>query len=188
MAEQAPSCDRTCGTCTLCCKIMPVLELEKHAMTWCKHCDIGKGCKIYDNPPQSCRTFNCLWLTNGWMPDSLRPDRCGIVYEGLHGTNVCLALLNEGHDEAHEREPNVSLIKHLVAVAGQTVIVFRAYKSREPIIYMPPGMTREELVRQVEWGSEQNLKRFAEQEGISLEDARARDEAFKAAREMVIGP
>ncbi len=56
---------RECGTCTLCCKVYALPELEKPPGVWCKHCAPGKGCKIHDAPPDPCRLFNCLWMTDG---------------------------------------------------------------------------------------------------------------------------
>lgn len=44
-------------------------------MEWCQHCDIGKGCKIYEQRPVECRDFTCGWLNNAgklfgehWFP------------------------------------------------------------------------------------------------------------------------
>lgn len=72
--------ERTCGTCTACCKIMAIDELEKPASVWCHHCEIAKGCKIYESRPDSCRKFKCLWLTDPRLPDSMRPDKTKAVF------------------------------------------------------------------------------------------------------------
>lgn len=45
---------------------------------WCKHCEIGHGCKIYNNKPKGCNDFRCRWLL-GEFADSSRPDLVGIV-------------------------------------------------------------------------------------------------------------
>src|SRR4051794_24207443 len=39
---------RSCGTCTLCCKVVGVLEIDKPGGVWCRHCVSGKHCAIYD--------------------------------------------------------------------------------------------------------------------------------------------
>lgn len=80
-----------CGSCTMCCKIMAVDELAKPKFEWCKHCDVGVGCKIYHDKdkPESCDAFKCLWLqTQGAgpgvaLPAAMRPDRSKVV---LHMT------------------------------------------------------------------------------------------------------
>jgi len=76
-----------CGTCTLCCKVMGVPDLNKLPGEWCVHCDPKVGCKIYDDRPESCKDFECLWLQAQTRPDDnmakkpeLRPDKCkGVV-------------------------------------------------------------------------------------------------------------
>jgi hypothetical protein len=68
---------RTCGGCTLCCKLPRIAEVEKPRDVWCRHCDIGRGCKIYATRPKVCRDFECWWLTHEEMPEDLRPDRVG---------------------------------------------------------------------------------------------------------------
>lgn len=163
---------RTCGDCTLCCKILSVLDLEKPPMTWCEHCDIGKGCRIYDQRPESCQAFNCMWLINEWMPDEMRPDRCKIVFESLYGTKVILAMLNEGADNAHERQPVAALIEHLVARLGHSVVVV-PYPSppRDPIVCISAGQDPADVFAAIDWTADENLKRYAAQEGISLEQA-----------------
>ena len=71
-AQPAPG--KTCGSCTLCCKVVGVAELKKPADVWCGHCNKAKGCKIYDTRPQECRTFYCLFLLGAllmiWCPET----------------------------------------------------------------------------------------------------------------------
>lgn len=74
---------RTCGECTLCCFSHAVSprqgeSFNKEAVTWCEHCAIGIGCKIYENRPIGCREFKCGWLT-GLAADDERPDRTHVV-------------------------------------------------------------------------------------------------------------
>jgi hypothetical protein len=78
-----------CGTCTLCCKIMKVEQIEKPAHTWCRHCEIGKGCGVYDARPEQCRDWSCFWLQSQARDDrdrmspSLRPDRSHVIFDGI---------------------------------------------------------------------------------------------------------
>lgn len=82
---------RTCGGCTLCCKVLPVPDLNKDAGTRCKHSVMGKGCGIYETRPRSCRSYHCLWLENeAALPDRFRPDRCGFVIDGIESANVLI--------------------------------------------------------------------------------------------------
>ena len=42
-AQEAPAFKRTCGTCTLCCKVYDIPAVAKPMGKWCDHCDVGKG-------------------------------------------------------------------------------------------------------------------------------------------------
>ena len=74
---------RKCGSCTLCCSLLPVAELGKPRSVRCQHLRHGKGCSIYADRPMSCRFFNCRWLMQpellpgGW----LRPDHSRVVFD-----------------------------------------------------------------------------------------------------------
>jgi hypothetical protein len=69
----------SCGTCTLCCRLLKVPELDKGQNVWCRHCERSVGCRIYEDRPEPCRAFNCLWLQTLSRRPELRPDRCKVV-------------------------------------------------------------------------------------------------------------
>ena len=69
---------RKCGDCNLCCKL-PNIHTPKNFKkdyTWCKHCEIGVGCKIYSDRPKMCKDFVCAWLL-GLTPEELKPNKVG---------------------------------------------------------------------------------------------------------------
>ena len=71
--------ERKCGSCSLCCKLLAVTELDKPLGKWCEHCKPGRGgCGIYDNRPESCREYECHWL-RGDLSEHWEPLRCGMV-------------------------------------------------------------------------------------------------------------
>jgi len=81
-----------CGTCTMCCKVLGVHEIDSPAGQWCPHCAVGVGCSVYASRPHSCRTYSCIWRQ--WraegqpVSDSLRPDRCRVVVDAaLNGVD-----------------------------------------------------------------------------------------------------
>src|SRR5271157_3638928 len=74
---------RECGECTLCCSLLGVHALEKPPLTDCKYCNIGKGCKIYKTRPNECADFNCLWIIEEKVPDSLKPSISHVVLSDL---------------------------------------------------------------------------------------------------------
>jgi hypothetical protein len=75
---------RQCGSCQLCCKLMPVPQLNKGANQRCKHQRTGKGCMIYASRPWSCRTYACRWLADPKASALPRPDRAHYVIDVEH--------------------------------------------------------------------------------------------------------
>jgi hypothetical protein len=99
-----------CGSCTACCRVYAIRELNKPTGTWCQHCAIGKGCKIYAERPKPCVEFACEWLHSqtgegititingtaaGPMPLEMRPDRCKVVF-GFLSDDLMSAKLMPG--------------------------------------------------------------------------------------------
>lgn len=76
------------------------MEPVKPARCQCEHA-VKHGCAIYDDRPEPCRDWSCLWLlTQGdpavRLPSALRPDRSGVVLEPNTAGNLV----------AHSRRPN----------------------------------------------------------------------------------
>jgi len=70
---------RSCGDCTMCCKVLAVAAMNKPLLTWCPQCQIGKGCAIYATRPAECAEFACLWLLDETMPAELQPNKVKFV-------------------------------------------------------------------------------------------------------------
>lgn len=96
---------RTCGTCTLCCKVLGIQEIDKPAGRWCPHCQPGRGCKIYGQRPDECRTFACLWLTQPFLDEEWRPDTSKLVLHTEHGTDRLTVRVDPGAPHAWRKEP-----------------------------------------------------------------------------------
>jgi len=78
-----PVAGRHCGGCTLCCKLMPVEEIDKPAGKRCRH-QSHKGCKVYDRlelVSPSCRMWSCRWLMDAGTRELRRPDRSHYVID-----------------------------------------------------------------------------------------------------------
>ena len=71
--------ERACGSCSLCCKLLRIEELQKLPGDWCVHVLRGKGCGIYESRPAPCRSFLCYWMLQPKLDDAWRPDRCGFL-------------------------------------------------------------------------------------------------------------
>lgn len=104
-----------CGSCTLCCTLMRVaMEPPKPERETCAHCSAG-GCAIYDQRPEGCSGFQCLWLgsqrvTQLALPAAMRPDRTGVVID-LNAAGTVIAHCER--PASWKREPmRAWLLKH----------------------------------------------------------------------------
>ena len=70
-----PGAGRSCGTCTLCCRLPDIDFFDKPANAWCRYCIEGKGCSIYTDRPSVCRDFLCLWMTDEGLGEGWEPSR-----------------------------------------------------------------------------------------------------------------
>lgn len=50
---------RSCGGCTLCCKVIGVHEIAKPKGVLCTHCKPGSGCMVHASRPKACRAYTC---------------------------------------------------------------------------------------------------------------------------------
>jgi hypothetical protein len=119
-----------CGTCNMCCKVYIVPEAGKHNQTrWCPQARPGSacGCKIYDQRPERCADFACLWLLmaeKGMDVDpELRPDRSKVVVATTDNPRAYSASVDPGYPNAWREGPAEALIARLVTSQGAQVVV-----------------------------------------------------------------
>lgn len=70
---------RDCGSCSMCCKLPGIAELNKAPMVWCRHVVHGRGCSIHPERPGVCRTFFCHYLRNPHLGPEWKPERSGFI-------------------------------------------------------------------------------------------------------------
>jgi hypothetical protein len=112
---------RTCGTCTLCCKVIAVADFEKQPGVWCSHCVRSKGCGIYETRPTDCRTFFCEWMLEKGLGPEWKPERSKfalVMGEGGHVT----AFVDPGFPSAWRNAPFLQTFKRL---ATERVVTIR---------------------------------------------------------------
>ena len=108
---------RTCGDCTLCCKVMAIEALAKPANAWCRHCKPGRGCAIYAERPAECESFACLWLVNDLLDERWKPSRSKLVLTTSEdGIEV---RCDPGFPDAWRKQPYADDIRAW-AVEGET--------------------------------------------------------------------
>ena len=119
-----------CGTCTACCRVFAIPSINKPAGKWCEHCDIGVGCKVYDNRPELCVDFACVWLQSHQrakgdelgMPIEMRPDKCRVVFSPTTKDGLMSATTMPGSPDAW-RKGEARRIIDMMLKAGLRVVV-----------------------------------------------------------------
>lgn len=140
MSNEAPNAPalvpgRSCGDCSLCCKLLRIKAFEKPLGVWCAHCAPGRGgCTIYESRPAECISFYCDWLTSRALGPEWRPNKCKMLIsrEG----NLVTIHVDPGDPEAWRRQPYYQRIKEFAAravgteqqvaihIRGRVIVVF----------------------------------------------------------------
>jgi hypothetical protein len=86
IAARAAEVGRSCGPCSLCCKLLRITKpasIAHERDVWCKHAEPGgRGCLIHSRRPMICRRWACRWLL-GEVADIWNPDECKMVTSRL---------------------------------------------------------------------------------------------------------
>ena len=117
--------DRSCGTCTLCCRLPDIDELDKPANDWCRRCLPGRGCAAYTSRPQLCRDFLCAWMTDASYGPEWTPTQANMMVYA-QGPQITV-LVDPAFPDAWRNEPHASRLRQIAADAeadGGYVIVF----------------------------------------------------------------
>ena len=138
---QAPKtvAGRSCGDCSLCCKLPQIDELDKPAGVWCRHCVPGRGggCQIYDTRPVPCRVFHCSWIMDPSFGNEWRPLTAKmIVFPEKPGNRIAVRV-DPGHPDAWRREPYYSQLKRWSRAAVESRRQVIVYVKRRVIVILP---------------------------------------------------
>jgi Fe-S-cluster containining protein len=104
----------------MCCKVLEIDEFKKPAGRLCVHCELGKGCGIYEKRPDVCREYECLWLTERDLSVSLKPERIGALLMEDPDSDEYQAVCDPAKPMSW-RHP--LMFKHLVAKAKEGRVV-----------------------------------------------------------------
>lgn len=156
---------RQCGECTLCCKLVPVQELDKQANTRCQHQRFKKGCAIYGKRPHSCKTWTCRWLTNQDTYDLPRPDRAHYVIDVIPDyvtvsdnkdqTPIKIPAIQLWVDPKHPDAYQNPMLRHYLlrqAEAGNVAVI--RFNCHDAITLIPPTMMKNGQWHEVKGESE----------------------------------
>jgi hypothetical protein len=105
---------RECGSCSLCCKLIAVSELNKPEGIWCSHCAPGKGrCLIYNSRPTSCRGFHCGWLQSDEFGQEWMPTTSKMVIAAEGDGNRITIYVDPGFPTNWRKQPYYSQLQAL---------------------------------------------------------------------------
>jgi hypothetical protein len=135
----SPADQRTCGTCTMCCKVYRIADLNKQEGKWCTHCAIGSGCRIYDERPEQCRSFNCLWLQDATMAAEWKPEISKIVLSIYPATGFVYAQVDPGTPFAWRKEPYFTQLKMMAERLLRDRRHLLVFVNRDATLIMPTG-------------------------------------------------
>ena len=141
---------RECGECQLCCKLLPVVSLNKVANQKCEFQKFHKGCTVYRTKkmPIECHVWSCRWITSQ-LPDNMaRPDRVHFVVDTMPDNIV---IQDHEADTSHAMECIVVWCdpKHPLAyrnpdlynwIAEKNKVLMVRMNSRDSIIVFPPAL------------------------------------------------
>lgn len=132
-----PAIGRSCGTCTLCCKVYDVPAVEKSAGTWCRHTLKGRGCGIHETRPQHCRSFHCLWMMQDWLGAEWKPDRAKMVLSIDPATRFLFVQVDPGSASAWKREPYYGQLRRWAATSLQQKRYVLVFVNKSATVILP---------------------------------------------------
>ena len=76
---------RSCGTCDMCCNgTFSLPEINGHRPEPTKPCyflNVVSKCTIYEDRPNPCKSYQCLWLADESIPDFMKPENMGGILD-----------------------------------------------------------------------------------------------------------
>jgi hypothetical protein len=109
---------RSCGTCSMCCKVVRIPAVDNAAGSWCRHARPGSGCGIYDKRPFLCRAAYCEWMVTAGMGPDWKPDVARFVlFRSQEGKRLSVHV-DPGLPNAWRRSPYYENIKRWAVEAA----------------------------------------------------------------------
>jgi hypothetical protein len=128
--EAVPVAEKSCGSCTLCCKLFEIdwLDRPKPAGKWCHHCKPGQGCSIWQQVPKACADYYCVWRLDPALADEWRPDRARFLLTHASPDSPLVVMVDPAFPDAWRKEPYFSRLREsardLLKAKGTTLVVF----------------------------------------------------------------
>lgn len=135
---------RKCNNCALCCKLIEVTALQKEAWKWCVHCT-KHSCEIFEKEwrPIACSSYKCEWLLNESMDESLRPDRCKVIFEKIDKENY-IALIDPSRPDAWLSNKKV---KEVIIEMLESNYAISISNKKETHLILPKDRSSEDVLK-----------------------------------------
>jgi len=116
---------------------MVIPELDKPDNTWCKDCEVGKGCRNYEQRPRVCRDFFCGYISNPALDECWNPVTAHFI---LRATGSLLVVqVDPQRPDAWKREPYYSALRdHARTLCPQGALIIVKIGNRN-ILMLPNG-------------------------------------------------
>jgi Fe-S-cluster containining protein len=120
---------------------MGIEELNKKPGEPCPHCT-DNGCAIYDERPEVCKGFNCVWRFDVFKDKKriLRPDILGVVL--IHKSSIegfSPAVQFNAPKASHFANPTVKLLANSLRKNGMAVALVSTADDMDSILLKPTG-------------------------------------------------
>lgn len=154
MSKATNAQTRVCGGCTACCKTPDIdtPDFKKPLGIWCEHCNIGRGCKIYENRPLPCRTFVCQWLL-GTGSEAERPDRAGFMLDFVSKGGIAEVNTAQIFEVKVGRLDHPKVREWTRRSLASDMIVIHRYLSSRSVVFVPKTLEGEVDTEGFEIGS-----------------------------------
>jgi hypothetical protein len=140
-----------CDGCTLCCKLLDLPWVDSPSGLWCRHCNIGVGCKIWnDGIPIDCFNYKCVYNDLDNPPIELRPDKCKIIFENVD-SSIILGTMHPDYNESYKKK----IIRDQVEILlkREMSVVFTSSTIDKSLIFPTQGRQISEIwsILQLRW-------------------------------------
>ena len=147
--------ERSCGDCQACCHELPVIAtkpaMKKPPKTNCQY-QCEKGCSIYEERPEPCRTYLCQWAI-GWGAEHWRPDKWGLIVEANTMT-MAITICEIRRDAIQQPE-----FKQLLPLLADQASVILLTMDKEMVVFAKDQAEIDRLEK-VQTGLEQEFERI----------------------------
>src|SRR5262245_34833929 len=113
---------KSCGGCTLCCKLEKIPQLDKPRWVLCQFCVEGQGCTIYEDRPKPCRTLICGWLSSDKMTEEMRPDRAHLYIARIDDETANI-MVDPDHPDAWKNGAGKDVVEHVRTTGRHAIVV-----------------------------------------------------------------